>query len=437
MKSQCEIPVSKVQRASKFIKTGAKIGGNYIKHYSKKLVDPETTREELDQDNAEDIYDSLSELKGSALKVAQMLAMDKNMLPTAYQNKFALAQYSAPPLSYPLVVKTFRTYLSDSPENIFDSFTKSAVNAASIGQVHKATIGNKTYAVKVQYPGVANSISSDLKLVKPIAQRLFNLSKVDLDYYLSEVEQKLLEETDYALEVERSQSIANQCSQINNVYFAQYYPELSAERIITMDWLEGVHLDKFLQTNPSQEVKNTIGQALWDFYHHQVHNLKMVHADPHPGNFLMNTDGRLGIIDFGCVKEIPDKFYNNYFKLIHSTMLDQDELMSIFYKLNFLYPDDNKKEIDFYVPLFKETMNLLGQPFHTDHFDFGNDIYFEEIYKVGERLSKMEELRKSKHPRGAKDGIYINRTYFGLYQLLNMLKAKVDTSSFTPLKKAS
>ncbi len=88
--------------------------------------------------------------------------------------------------------------------------------------------------------------------------------------------------------------------------------------------------------------------------------------------------------------------------------------------------------IDFYVPVFKQTMELLGRPFHHDYFDFGDDLYFQEIYGVGEKLSKMQEFGKSKHPRGGKDGIYINRTYFGLYQLLNMLSAKVNTISYTP-----
>src|ERR1044071_3653241 len=103
MKEFEKIPVTKVQRATKFITTGAKIGTNYLKHYGKKLVNPDLTRDQLHEDNATDIYNSLSELKGSALKVAQMLSMDKNLLPQAYQQKFAMAQYSAPPLSYPLV----------------------------------------------------------------------------------------------------------------------------------------------------------------------------------------------------------------------------------------------------------------------------------------------------------------------------------------------
>ena len=429
MKEHGRIPVGKVSRAAKFVTTGAKVGGNYLKHYGRKLKDRNADRNQLDQDNAEDIYDSLSELKGSALKVAQMLAMDKNLLPTAYQDKFAMSQYSAPPLSFPLVVKTFQKYFGDTPGNLFDSFTKNAVNAASIGQVHRAEKEGHLYAVKVQYPGVADSVRSDLKLVKPFALRLFGLNEKELDQYMDEVEGKLLEETDYVLEVERSKRISAACKDIDNLFFPTYYEELSSPRVITMDWIEGQHIKEFLAGNPSQQVKNQIGQAMWDFYHHQIHNLKEVHADPHPGNFLMRTDGTLGIIDFGCVKEIPEDFYEAYFRLMSKDLITNDEeLLPILYRLNFIYEDDSEHEKELYISIFKEMTMLLGQPFHSASFDFSNNEYFKKIYDLSERLGNMKELRNSKHPRGSRHGLYVNRTYFGLYQLLNMLEADVTTT---------
>ncbi len=429
MKEQSKIPTGKVSRAAKFVKTGAKVGGNYLKHYSRKLIDKNATREQLDEDNAEDIYGSLSELKGSALKVAQMLAMDKNLLPSAYQDKFAMGQYSAPPLSYPLVVQTCRKSLGQVPGELFDTFTKNAVNAASIGQVHLATKGARKYAVKVQYPGVAESVKSDLKLVKPIALRLFNLNERELDQYMEEVQDKLLEETDYLLEVRRSIEISEACQHIKDLVFPKYYPDLSGERVITMDWLQGDHIKEFLKTEPSQDVRNKLGQAMWEFYHHQIHTLKQVHADPHPGNFLMQPDGTLGVIDFGCVKVIPQDFYEGYFKLMSKEIVGNDEaLLPVLSELNFLYEDDSEKERTIFISVFKEMTSLLGKPFHADRFDFADDAYFKQIYDLSERLSHMKELRNSRHPRGSRHGLYINRTYFGLYTLLNELRAEVRTT---------
>jgi predicted unusual protein kinase regulating ubiquinone biosynthesis (AarF/ABC1/UbiB family) len=327
------------------------------------------------------------------------------------------------------VVKTFQKYFDKTPSEIFDTFSKNAVNAASIGQVHKASIGDKIFAVKIQYPGVSSSISSDLKMVKPFALRLLNLNEIELDSYMDEVESKLMEETDYHLELTRSMDITQKMTDIPNLFFSKYYPEYSSERIITMDWLDGMHLKEFLATNPSQEVRDQIGQAMWDFYHHQIHNLKEVHADPHPGNFMMRADGTLGIIDFGCVKVIPEDFYDAYFRLMSKDLVtNDDELLPILYDLNFIYKDDTPKELAIFIDTFKTLTQLLGRPFHHDSFDFADDTFFNEIYQLSEKLSKMKEFRNSSHLRGSRHGLYVNRTYFGLYNLLNGLQANIKTT---------
>jgi len=429
LKEQENIPTTKVQRAAKFISTGAKVGGNYVKHYAKKMVNPSMNREELHQNNANDIYNSLSQLKGSALKVAQMMSMDKNLMPRAYQDKFTMAQYSAPPLSYPLVVKTFQKYFGKTPEQLFDTFTRSAVNAASIGQVHRATLGDKDFAVKIQYPGVSDSVSSDLKLVKPFALRLLNMNEKELDHYMEEVEERLLEETDYVLEVQRSREISQACSHIANLNFPTYYDEWSSERIITMDWVEGKHLKEWLETNPDQGSRNKIGQALWDFYHHQVHELKQVHADPHPGNFIIQENYQLGVIDFGCVKVIPEDFYAGYFALIKKNLLlNAKELDQVFYDLEFVTDRDSPEEQAYFKGVFTEMISLLGKPFHAAKFDFSDDEFFDQIFELGDRVSNDKMFKKSNQARGSRHGLYVNRTYFGLYNLLNQLRAEVVTT---------
>lgn len=428
MKIQDKIPVGKVARASKFAKASIKVGGNYLKHYSKKLINPDLTKDELHKENAEDVYEALSTLKGSALKMAQMMSMDKNLLPKAYTNKFAMSQYSAPPLSGPLVLKTFKSSLGKSPFEIFDSFNTEASNAASIGQVHQGIKNGKKLAIKIQYPGVADSISSDLKMARPLAVSLLNLNDADIDRYFEEVEGKLLEEADYHLELKRSIELTKACSHIPNLYFPEYYPEFSSDRIITMDWIDGLHLKEFLETNPSQEVRDSIGQALWDFYHFQIHELRAVHADPHPGNFLFSEDGKLGILDFGCVKEIPDHFYQNYFALINPSIWDnQDKMELIFRELEFILPEDSPELQKFFSNLFKDMVSILGRPFGADSFDFGQDDYVDEVYNFFEYVAKVDELKKANAARGSRHGLYINRTYFGLYTLLNDLKARVKT----------
>lgn len=432
VKEQVSIPVSKVHRASKFLATGVKVGGNYLKHYAREAINGKTGKEKLHKDNAEDIYSTLSVLKGSALKAAQMMSMDRNMLPRAYSDKFAMAQYSAPPLSFPLVVKTFRSTIGKSPSDLYDTFTHKAVNAASIGQVHKATLNGKTMAVKVQYPGVADSVSADLKMVKPFAMRIMNITESDFKLYMTEVEERLLEETDYQLELERSIKISKACLNegFPGIHFPEYYPELSGKRIITMDWIDGMHLKEFLETHPSQEVRDRIGQSLWDFYDFQIHNLRMVHADPHPGNFLFNADGSMGIIDFGCVKVIPPEFYYSYFRLHEPGAMDNPEEMTrLFYLNEFISEKDSEADKKLFIPLFRQLIKIMGKPFFDGHFDFGNDEYFESVYAFTESIYKNKEVRASNNARGSKHALYINRTYFGLYMMLHDLKARVMTRS--------
>ncbi|MBA3828390.1 MAG: AarF/ABC1/UbiB kinase family protein [Taibaiella sp.] len=430
MKEQQSIPTSKVARSAKFVGTGIKIGGNYLKHYSKKLFDPTRDKEELNNDNANDIYDSLSQLKGSALKIAQMLSMDKNMLPKAYTDKFSLAQYNAPPLSGPLIVKTFTKYFGQTPDNIYDKFNLSAAHAASIGQVHKAELNGRKLAIKIQYPGVGSSISSDLKLVKPFAFRLLGMSEKELDIYMNEVEEKLLEETDYELEVKRSIQFSNACAKLDNIVFPTYYPELSSRHIITMDWIEGLHLKEYLATNPTQEERNKIGQALWDFYNYQQHELHAVHADPHPGNFLITPDGKLGVIDFGCIKEIPDDFYYPFFSLTTTSILeDKEQTIAAFRKLEMIQDKDNPQQVEFYRAAYKEMIELFAQPYIKGTFDFSKPDYFDKMYAYGEKISKMPEFKQA---RGVKHFIYVNRTNFGLYNILHDLGATVKTDTYKP-----
>ena len=431
MKTIDKIPTSKIDRASQMVKTGIKIGGNYIAYYGEKMVNPSLNKDKLNENNAEDIYDGLKNLKGSALKVAQMLSMDKSIMPQQYVDKFSLSQFSVPPLSAPLVRKTFKKYFNQFPDELFDTFSPDAINAASIGQVHKATKNGLSLAVKIQYPGVAESISSDLTMVKPIATRMFNLKGKDKEKYFKEVEDKLYEETNYVLELQQSVFISEKCAAIENLRFPRYYSEFSCDKILTMEWIEGKHLSEFAKDNSDEVKGDKIGQALWDFYMFQMHHLREVHADPHPGNFLIDKNENLVAIDFGCIKKVPLEFYVPYFELASPAVIDNPVLFNEkLYELEILRSDDSKEEIDYFTTMFHELLSLFTLPFHGDFFDFSDTVFFGNIATMGEKLTKDTQLRKMNGNRGSKHFLYINRTFFGLYNLLHDLKARVTTKTF-------
>ncbi|WP_445710916.1 ABC1 kinase family protein [Flavobacterium sp.] len=436
MKRLDSIPTSKIQRASKLLQTGAKVGVNYLKYYGDKITkSEEEAKENLNLSNAEDIYDGLKQMKGSALKVAQMLSMEKSILPRAYVEKFSLSQFSVPPLSAPLVQKTFKNYFGKTPNEIFDTFNLESINAASIGQVHQAEVDGKKLAVKIQYPGIAESISSDLALVKPIAIKMFNIKGKDSDKYFKEVENKLIEETDYLNELKQSKAIAEACKHLPNIRFPKYYEEYSSNRIITMDWMTGKHLSEFTEANTDVEKSNKIGQALWDFYMYQIHVIKKVHADPHPGNFLVDNEDQLIALDFGCMKEVPNDFYIPYFELAKKENINDEAFFKTkLYELEIIKESDTPEEKKFFTALFHEMLSLFTQPFHSDVFDFSDADFFGKIAELGERYSKSSELRNMNGNRGSKHFIYINRTFFGLYNLMHDIKAtNIKINNYTNL----
>jgi predicted unusual protein kinase regulating ubiquinone biosynthesis (AarF/ABC1/UbiB family) len=423
MKSLDKIPTSKIQRASKMFGVGAKVGVNYLKYYGEKWTGDKTTaKTKLDENNASDIYNGLSELKGSALKMAQMMSMDKTVLPKAYSDKFSLAQFSVPPLSGPLVRKTIFKSLGNYPEAIFDTFETESSFAASIGQVHRATKDGKALAIKIQYPGVANSISSDLSLVKPIALKMMNLKSKDIENYFQEIEAKLLEETDYKNELEQSTQTAADCAHLPNLRFPKMYPDLSSDRIITMDWMDGKHLSEFVKENPTVADAKKVSQTLWDFYMYQFHVLKKMHADPHPGNFLVNDKNELIVLDFGCMKVIPDSFYQPFFDLTKQENRENPiRLDELLWELEIFNKTDNEEQKSLLRHFFGSLLTLLCAPFNAVTFDFSDPTYFLQLAQLGDEMSKNKEIRNMGGNRGSAHFLYVNRTLFGLFSLLNEL----------------
>jgi predicted unusual protein kinase regulating ubiquinone biosynthesis (AarF/ABC1/UbiB family) len=432
LKTLDSIPTNKIERASKLVSTGIRVGGNYIRYYGDKLIKGEDSKNKLNENNAKDIYNGLKELKGSALKVAQMLSMEKNLLPQAYVEQFGLAQFSVPPLSSALVKKTIRKYLGADPEVVFDTFVTQSENAASIGQVHRASKEGKKLAVKIQYPGVANSISSDLALIKPIALKMFNLKGKDTAKYFKEVEDKLLEETDYLQELVNSEYVSNAAKKIPNLKFPKYYKKWTTSKTLTMDWMEGVHLSEYVaQEDEGHDVRNRLGQTLWDFYMFQIHGLKKVQADPHPGNFMVDQERNLIAIDFGCMKSIPEDFYHPYFELSNKENIeDVSKFDKLLRELEIILPSDSEEEVHYFTELFQRMMRLFTLPFHDKSFDFSSAKFWEDISHLSRDFAGDTQLRKMNGNRGSKHFIYINRTFFGLYHLLHDLKAEIQTEDF-------
>jgi predicted unusual protein kinase regulating ubiquinone biosynthesis (AarF/ABC1/UbiB family) len=423
-------------RMAELAGTGARVGMNFLKYYGQRAVSPESAapglRADLDEVNARTVYASFSKLKGGPLKLAQMMSIDQNLLPPAYAAQFAQAQYSAPPLSWPLVRRTLEREFQQPVEALYDEFTPEAAHGASIGQVHGATRAGMKLAVKVQYPGVAESMRSDLRVIKPIALQMLGLREEDIAHYFAEVETRLLEETDYVVELQRSQAIAAACASLTGLRFPRFYPDRCSRRVLTMEWIDGLTLDRYADGPVSQSERNRLGQVLWDFFQHQIHELKLFHADPHPGNFLVDGEGRLCVLDFGCTRAISPEFHAIQFAFLNPALLESAAaLEEALRAMEVLLPSDGPKQREKVTQLARHSIELLTRPFRAGRFDFADPGFFRAIYEMGDANRQDRDLLALRGARGRAESVYLNRAFFGLFSLLHRLRAEVVTGAGT------
>jgi predicted unusual protein kinase regulating ubiquinone biosynthesis (AarF/ABC1/UbiB family) len=214
---------------------------------------------------------------------------------------------------------------------------------------------------------------------------------------------------------------------VKDLRFPKFFPALSSKKVLTMEYLDGQPLDQFAQS-ASLEDKQRIGQKLWDIFDEQIRFHHHVHADPHPGNFLVGTNGELQMLDFGCTKEIPDSFHLPFFKMMEPSVHDNPQAFrELLFELDMLQSIDTPQQIEFFMETYRCFVKLLGKPFYAERFDFADRAYFKSITDLSQELQASDIYKKSKRGRGSKHGLYVNRTYFGLYNLLHMLSVEINT----------
>jgi len=421
-----DFPSSKFDRGKIFAKTGFNVGKNYAKHYLKSIASGNGDKKALHQQTAEEVFSEFTKLRGTALKIAQSFSIDQGFLPDEFAEVMTKAQYSVPPINRSLVRSIIKKELGDYPEKLFKSFESQAMAAASIGQVHRATLKDGTeVAVKIQYPGVRDTISSDIALAKTLLKRIASDSAT-IEEYIEEVKQTLIMETDYIHEGESMERFHKRFES-DSVATPRWIEEYSTERVLTMTYLEGQHLNEFLKSNPSDEEKNRYGQLMWDFFHNQIKDVSdgilEFHADTHPGNFLLTTDGKLGVIDYGCVKTFPEDFFYKYLMLLPTHLnRDEDAILELYNKLGVLKgdPQTEPKEKRFYDFALNYGFTF-ALPYLEDSFDFGDPEYRNLIRQYTKNAPITNE------PRGNKHFIYSTRVHLGLYHFLMKLGAKIET----------
>ncbi len=425
------VPAGRVARSAVAAKAGLKVGSNYARYLARRAVkseDADSSRSRLNTENAEDLFGQLVKLRGTALKLAQGMSLEPGLLPKEFGEILSKAQYQVPPMGYGLVRRLVRQNLGDYPEKVFATFEPEAVAAASLGQVHRATMHDGTIvAVKVQYPNVRESIDSDLKMARGIAERI--VGKDVVQPFLDEVRDRVKEETDYLMEGENIE-LFHQLYTSNDVVTPRWIPELTTEGVLTMTFIEGLHLKPFLATNPPQDQLNSFGQIFFDFVHSQITADSLaVHADAHPGNFLFCEDGRIGVLDFGLVVRFPRAFRDRLMHLFKARLSgDRNALMASYREMELLRPEMNDGMQAFIIDVLEEFGLMLATIYREDHFDFGAQ---ETLQGYDEVLAKLTGREAFAH-RGAigtPELIFLSRLLAGFLAMMSQLGARVNVTS--------
>ncbi|MCG8549313.1 MAG: AarF/ABC1/UbiB kinase family protein, partial [Desulfobacterales bacterium] len=318
------IPTTKLGRALAGGKTAAKTGGSLLGYYAKRPFLSSQRRQiektKSQQAGARALFSGLTLLKGTALKVAQQLSLETDMLPGAVCKELSRAYHQVPPINKALVRKVIQNELGAPPEEMFKSFDLEAFAAASLGQVHRAmSEEGLALAVKIQYPGIADTIENDMILVRQMLRPM--VPGHQLMPALREVTARLKEEVDYRQEADNI-TCFDQRLNMEGVRLPGVHRDLTTGSVLTLTHLSGLPLDTWLTSGPTQKERQLVARRLNDIFLKSLYECHVIHADPNPGNFIIDDDLNVGLVDFGCIKHLTPEFIEQYRQLVASAAHD-------------------------------------------------------------------------------------------------------------------
>jgi aarF domain-containing kinase len=420
------VPTGSMRRLSLLGGLQAKIAAAYGFHFLRGLFQNADQRErdlkETHFKTALKMLDSMGYLRGAVMKVGQTLANFPDVAPDGLVQTLDKLHFQAPPMHFSLLRETVINELGDEPHNLFAEFDETAFAAASLGQVHRAKLkSGQQVAVKIQYPGIARTIRTDFRNLIPLL--LPSRLTGDWQNLKDQVEfarQGIEQETDYAQEAETQMLIRKQFSEEDGIVVPRVYPEFSTDRIITMDFLEGDHLDALLARNPSQEDRNEYALKLNRAGARLVYRARLNNVDVHPGNFLFLPDGRLGLIDFGCVMQVKDDALWQLYGRLHQGMMtgEEESIRNGMKEWQQLTDDSRDAEK---LRIATEFGKLCWKPYYSPGpFDFGDREYLQR------GIDRVTELMKKRCTRSHRTNLMQVRWQVGWWMMLYRLGANID-----------
>ncbi|HEX3988032.1 MAG TPA: AarF/ABC1/UbiB kinase family protein, partial [Verrucomicrobiae bacterium] len=305
-----------VKRTARILQLGAGLAGNYLaSRLRRPFLNKERANDEkeaLSRKSAKKFREELQGLRGPIMKIGQALSMQTHFLDSNTVSELSALQMHAPPMHPALMRAQFKSALGKYPEDVFRSFETEPFAAASLGQVHWAiTKSGEEVAVKIQYPAMREAIESDFTALRTagFAARITGHLPESV---IRELQRGIVEETDYTKEARNIEFFGKALAPLEFVHVPKVLPGLSSDRVLTMSRVPGLRLQEFLKTNRSQTVRDKLGEGLARLFFFQLFRVGALHADPHPGNYLFNNDGAIGLVDYGCVKYLKPEVVRCY-----------------------------------------------------------------------------------------------------------------------------
>ena len=325
------VATGRLERALKLGGLTAKVTGSALAHTLRKRFGggdaDATTRAVLD--NAERIVKVMGEMKGAAMKVGQLLSADPDLVAPEFADHLSKLQKSAPPMTFEQVQRQITTSFDRPLHELYRTFESEPLGAASIGQVHRATLfDGREVAVKIQYPGIADTLDSDLKnLASVLSVGRIIVDRARLDGFIEEARSAILNEADYALEARTLLRFRSMLRGRPGIKVPDPVFELTGRHVLTMEYCKGEKLDVALNALPDQEQRDAIVTRFVETFVWMFHDRHVIHADPHPGNFLLDDEGNVVLLDFGCTRDFDPELCDGLLRLLRSFWADDIPLM--------------------------------------------------------------------------------------------------------------
>ena len=367
----------------------------------------------------------MSYLRGAIMKVGQIIATHPDVAPEQFADVLGHLHFEAPPMHYSLLREFVRTELGADPEDVFDEFETTAFAAASLGQVHRARLKGlgQRVAVKIQYPNIGRTIRADFaNMAAFLTPMRLSSDWGNFKDQFEDLRHMLDLETDYEHEAENLRIARSAFTEDEGIVVPRVFPDFSTRRVLTMEHIDGLHLEEFLATEPSQELRNAFGHKIGLAVFRLFYAKGLVYADPQPGNYLFMPDGRLGAIDFGCC---------------HHQTAEDIECMAASERTWFDSPDVFREALvrgadltpkqaadERRLKLMTEWCAWIREPVDCEGpFDFGDMDYFRR------GVAKYAEFLRLRYTRSRPATTWFTKSAYGMRAMLVRLKAQVDMAA--------